>query len=540
MSIFFYCRLCTRKAWFTSRLVLALPEDARSKANVAFHTFPGPNRVNTIFDWTKSRVNGKIKQIDSYETFRNDWLSYKSRFDPEVRVIVVSTVSTVPLLLSALAVKFPGRVKIGSVGPKTSTKKNVMKKLGIKTLPAYVIVTQETIYFYGYNPAEYFNFRAMDLFLKSLHPNVNDLFIVSILLTNVMSIFELSLTSGTIWKRILALLISMFKYNVVLLLTWIVLLGTFQFAFLENIPLWGLKCTRLVTTSFFFAMLRNDILWYSTYWNVPVLLLFVMLALACLLKKNQNSSEEAEFWNFSNMATLDYEQAWEISRLRPFDQIFNPSALGPSYFVDAFDSDKPYVNKDYIKYLPTWPFSLIIPADNNAVTGLENEHSNEPFRNEPEVIYCGTQDGGASAEFIEPGRMAMSGLSGSCGCECEQICDCPRKSPRRNPIDSEQGFAKVLDNSGSQHPPYTNKGKGTHSDQQNAKPYGFLEGNQCVICLENYIPGVWLRGLPCFHAFHNDCILTWLNRDNHFCPICRWESYKPKQHDFFTENLHDE
>ena len=58
-------------------------------------------------------------------------------------------------------------------------------------------------------------------------------------------------------------------------------------------------------------------------------------------------------------------------------------------------------------------------------------------------------------------------------------------------------------------------------------PAGYLESHQCVICLEEYIPQVSLCGLPCGHVFHETCIISWLNRDKHFCPMCRWPSYRP-------------
>ncbi|GFS13073.1 E3 ubiquitin-protein ligase RNF103 [Elysia marginata] len=58
-------------------------------------------------------------------------------------------------------------------------------------------------------------------------------------------------------------------------------------------------------------------------------------------------------------------------------------------------------------------------------------------------------------------------------------------------------------------------------------PAGYLESYQCVICLEEYLPLASLCGLPCGHVFHETCIISWLNRDKHFCPMCRWPSYRP-------------
>lgn len=44
----------------------------------------------------------------------------------------------------------------------------------------------------------------------------------------------------------------------------------------------------------------------------------------------------------------------------------------------------------------------------------------------------------------------------------------------------------------------------------------------CQICLVDFEVGDSLRGIPCKHDFHKDCIDEWLKR-NATCPICRQE-----------------
>ena len=44
----------------------------------------------------------------------------------------------------------------------------------------------------------------------------------------------------------------------------------------------------------------------------------------------------------------------------------------------------------------------------------------------------------------------------------------------------------------------------------------------CNICLENFEIGNILRILECNHEFHENCILTWLKKNN-TCPVCRHE-----------------
>ena len=64
--------------------------------------------------------------------------------------------------------------------------------------------------------------------------------------------------------------------------------------------------------------------------------------------------------------------------------------------------------------------------------------------------------------------------------------------------------------------------------QDSLQPPGIIAMTECAICLESYKFGVSLCGLPCGHAFHQQCIMGWLQRDNHCCPVCRWPPYKAK------------
>jgi hypothetical protein len=43
----------------------------------------------------------------------------------------------------------------------------------------------------------------------------------------------------------------------------------------------------------------------------------------------------------------------------------------------------------------------------------------------------------------------------------------------------------------------------------------------CAICLEEYINNEKLYMLICGHAFHKNCITTYLRANNITCPVCR-------------------
>lgn len=80
------------------------------------------------------------------------------------------------------------------------------------------------------------------------------------------------------------------------------------------------------------------------------------------------------------------------------------------------------------------------------------------------------------------------------------------------------------------------KDNGTYSssihslDEDRSSPNNmkWIPSVDCAICLDKYNYTVNVCGLPCGHQFHHNCIMVWLQRDNHHCPICRWPAYQNK------------
>jgi len=50
----------------------------------------------------------------------------------------------------------------------------------------------------------------------------------------------------------------------------------------------------------------------------------------------------------------------------------------------------------------------------------------------------------------------------------------------------------------------------------------------CSICLEDYTGGDILRILPCTHKFHDDCIMTWIQKHTS-CPLCKQVLYEHRK-----------
>eukprot|EP00571_Detonula_confervacea_P006762 CAMPEP_0172315630 /NCGR_PEP_ID=MMETSP1058-20130122/25814_1 /TAXON_ID=83371 /ORGANISM="Detonula confervacea, Strain CCMP 353" /LENGTH=271 /DNA_ID=CAMNT_0013029749 /DNA_START=57 /DNA_END=872 /DNA_ORIENTATION=+ len=62
----------------------------------------------------------------------------------------------------------------------------------------------------------------------------------------------------------------------------------------------------------------------------------------------------------------------------------------------------------------------------------------------------------------------------------------------------------------------------------NHKQHNQRTSNECAICMVEYdIGDVVIHSKNCSHAFHQDCILDWVSRDNRDCPSCRAIFYNP-------------
>jgi len=55
-----------------------------------------------------------------------------------------------------------------------------------------------------------------------------------------------------------------------------------------------------------------------------------------------------------------------------------------------------------------------------------------------------------------------------------------------------------------------------------------LENDVCVVCQEAMPAGSKAKAMPCGHKFHDDCLLSWVEKSNS-CPTCRFDEMKSEK-----------
>ncbi|XP_018585934.1 E3 ubiquitin-protein ligase RNF103 [Scleropages formosus] len=479
-------RYCRRRGWLKSTLIMSVPQTNTSKGKVMLKEYNG-SRIETehIFKWMTTHVASRIKIIRLPQQLRQEW----NRSDQyAVKMFLFAKLAQPPAFFSALSVKFTGRIEFIFVDVQNWDNDSCMEDVGVHQVPSYIFKTPEGTYRYGNSTGEFISLHAMDTFLRSVQPEVNDLFLLSLVMVNLMAWMDLFITQGATIKRFVALISTLGTYNSLLIISWLPILGFLQLPYLDSFYEYSLKLLRYADTTTIASWVRADWTFYSSH---PALFLSTYLGHGLLIdyfekKRRRNSDDEL---NANNLEWLSSLWDWYASYL------IHPIASLHHFNESDFDEDpslllqrlafpdlwlRPLVPTDYIKNLSTWRFRCAAcPA--KEVSG------------EGERRCCG--DTGAQPPEDPP-------YSDHHGTDTEltshRTCVCS------NPA----GSAGEADWS--------------------SWPCDMLQCTECVVCLENFENGCLIMGLPCSHVFHQQCIVVWLSGGRHCCPVCRWPPYKKK------------
>lgn len=505
-------RYCRRRGWLKSTLIMSVPQTSTSKGKVMLKEYNGRRiEVEHIFKWITAHAASRIKTIYNWEHLKEEW----NKSDQyRVKIYLFANLDQPPAFFSALSVKFTGRVEFIFVNVENWDNKSSMAEIGVYKTPSYILRTPEGIYRYGNNTGEFISLRAMDSFLRSLQPEVNDLFVLSLVLVNLMAWMDLFITQGATIKRFVVLISTLGTYNSLLIISWLPVLGFLQLPYLDSFYEYSLKLFRYSNTTTLASWVRADWMFYSSH---PALFLSTYLGHGLLIdyfEKKRRRNNNTDEVNANNLEWLSSLWDWYTSYLFhpiasfqhfPFDSDWDED---PDLFLERLAFPDlwlhPLIPTDYIKNLPMWRFKCLgVHSDEETFQDSESDsdsENKEVFSSEKEV-----------SEDEELNTFHREGEPGV------EPCLCANKYCHREPYDGKARSYGSSSTTGDMEPDWS------------AWPTEMLHCTECVVCLENFADGCLLMGLPCGHVFHQNCIVMWLAGGRHCCPVCRWASYKTKQ-----------
>ncbi|XP_063313698.1 E3 ubiquitin-protein ligase RNF103 isoform X1 [Pelobates fuscus] len=512
-------RYCKKRGWIRSTLIMSVPQTSTSKGNVMLKEYNG-RKIETehIFKWITAHAASRVKTIYNSENLREEW----NKSDQyKVKLYLFANLDQPPAFFSALSVKFTGRVEFIFVKVGNWDNTSYMAEIGIHRTPSYVLKTPEGIYKYGNNTGEYISLCAMESFLRSLQPEVNDLFVLSLVLVNLMAWMDLFITQGATIKRFVVLISTLGTYNSLLIISWLPVLGFLQLPYLDSFYEYSLKLLRYSNTTTLASWVRADWMFYSSH---SALFLSTYLGHGLLIdyfEKKRRRNNNADEVNANNLEWLSSLWDWYTSYL------FNPIASlhhfpihsdwddDPDLILERFAFPDlwlhPLIPTDYIKNLPTWQFcSTNIHTQEEIARGLQESDGDSEVEHNL----------GFSCEKLASTDQAHStcGMSEPLAESTNDSCSCVKDQNNGSRCERKCGL------------------NGSHGTKDNTEPNwsswpdNMLHCTECVVCLENFENASLLMGLPCGHVFHQNCIVMWLAGGRHCCPVCRWASYKKKPH----------
>ncbi|XP_047440888.1 E3 ubiquitin-protein ligase RNF103 [Mugil cephalus] len=521
-------RSCIKRGWQRSTLIMAVPQTSASKGKVMLKEYNGLHgQTEHIFRWMTSHVAHRIKTLRRSEQLMEEW-----RSDPAhpVKMFLFARLSQPPAFFSSLSVKFTGRIEFIFVDIRRWDNHTSLAEIGVTQSPAYILKMPEGIYRYGNSTGEFLSLAAMDTFLRSVQPEVNDVFVLSLVLINLLAWMDLFITQGATVKRFVVLIRTLGTYNSVLLVSWLPILALLQLPYLDALYGYSLKLLRYADTTTLASLVRADWTFYSSH---PALFLSTYLAHGLLVdyfeKKRRCGarSQEDSTTNLEWLASLwDWYTSYllhPIASLQQFPSDHSDWEDDPTFLFErlAFPDLwlRPLVNMDYIKALPTWKLRV---ARHGVKVDEETDGSHLDCKKQsvgPSRTPCSHTHSPACSN-TDPGSSCQCSAAAAAAAELPSCCCHGNRSPPSPPPPPP---AETAPESGRPGP-----GDASGHCDWAAWPHDMLRCSECVVCLENFAGEELLMGLPCGHAFHQQCIVVWLAAGRHCCPVCRWPSYKKK------------
>ncbi|CAH1277036.1 RNF103 [Branchiostoma lanceolatum] len=372
-------KLCWRKGWDRPSLALALPRGHQAKGHISVRVFNTPSKEQTILDWINQHLSSRTHSVLSPHQLQTDWLM-KNQTHP-VQVVFFSRLKQPPMFYSALSVKFTGRVKFGYM--RLNKTRSGLDISGREKIPGILVITPERRYWYGTGKGELLNLQSMQTYLRTMQPEVNDIFLVCLVLANLMAVLELFLCRGQVGVGVLRLLWAVGKYNCMLLMVCLPVVGLFQLPCMEGVVQAGLTALRNISSSALVAQARQDWLLYSSHkpFLAGTFLLYSMVV-GIIASKWKPEEELAETTPTEQAGTNGWWSSFMNYLFQPistFNHTRPPNLIGLEdgldYLIERLAVPDlwlhPVIPTDYVRNLPVWLYKGRMPLVRKAAQAID-------------------------------------------------------------------------------------------------------------------------------------------------------------------------
>ena len=366
-------RLCVKYGWNKPALIISMPKGNLPKGNVILKTYDSKPSVELVFQWIRTELSSKITTFNNVKSFL-DTLIASNGHDPTY-VVLFSELPQPPMLLGSLSVHFTGRVRFGHVQMSLSdwkTQKHILKEYKInKYFQSVVVFTPEGSWTYGSRKGERLEYGYLELFLRTFHPEVNDVFVTVLFMVNMSCVMELFLMNGGILKRTIHFVWLLTFYNTSLIMLCLPVLALFQLPFLNPVLNFTLKCCRYIMMSDAAALLRDSTMrglqhkglafgGYAVY-GILIRLIQNRLKYHFGVEDEDNSMMSAREWFTQDLHYLS-NVVESFPSLRQPQVDYSASGLedGIELLIRRLAVPelwlRPLIPTDYINKLPVWKF----------------------------------------------------------------------------------------------------------------------------------------------------------------------------------------
>lgn len=358
--------LCLKYKWEKPSLVLSMPQGNHPKGNVMLKTYDARPSADLVFNWINAKLASKIITLDSLENFKS---SFAAELELNNVYVVLLSAMPPPLYLSTLSVHFTGRVRFGHVSvPNWQLQRQLLNEFNIHRVPSLMIFTPERSFTYGDRMGEHLDYRTLDLLLKTLHPEVNDLFVGVLAVVNLSCVLELFLIQGGLLKRTFRFTCLLVFYNTSLIILCLPVVGLFKFSLLDPVLQLGLQVCRYMMTSSLASVLRSDFLLCMEHKGLAFVGYVLFGLVIGWMRRRYKCYFDAVGEDFEE-STAD----WITQDLNYFNHVFQtfPSLWRPQIEYSGLEDGiewlvrrlaipdlwlHPLVPTDYIRSLPSWKF----------------------------------------------------------------------------------------------------------------------------------------------------------------------------------------